>query len=169
MGELAVSRVWTASTPSSDLLSLTPYRQAGRPRRWELDLNASFPLAEGVVTAWPAFLPSSQLVLWATGGVRYLFYPGSVEGMPLLDASRALVSPYLSDPEVVNLEGLRNPGMQIDRARYSLLIGLSTDLYFHQGLFFSPRVLLGIPVLSGISGNGIGFWWELSFGAGWAF
>lgn len=168
LGEVALSRVWTASTPSSKLLSLTPYRQAGRPSRWELDLNVHFPLAEGVVTAWPAFLPAAQLVFSASGGVRYLFYPRSVRGMSILDASTALVSPYLTDDELANLETVRNAGMQIDRARYALLVGFSTDVYFHQGLFFSPRVLLDIPLLSGADGDGVGFWWELSFAVGWA-
>lgn len=169
MGELAITRVSTWSTPSSDLLSLTPYRQAGRPSRYELDFNLAFPLAEGVVTAWPGWFPATQLVFSATGGARYLFYPGSWEGMTLLEASTALIAPYLNDIELENLEGARNRGMAIDRARYSLLAGLQVDVYFHQGAYLSPRALIALPILSGFGNNAIGFWWELSFGLGWAF
>lgn len=169
MGELAITRVSTWSTPSSDLLSLTPYRQAGRPTRWELDFNLAFPLAEGVVTAWPGWFPATQLVFSATGGARYLFYPGSWEGMTLLEGSQALISPYLNEVELSNLESGRNPGMTIDRARYGLLAGLQVDVYFHQGAYLSPRALLGLPLLSGFGGDAVGFWWELSVGLGWAF
>lgn len=169
MGELAITRVSTWSTPSSDLLALTPYRQAGRPSRYELDFNLAFPLAEGVVTAWPGWFPATQLVFSATGGARYLFYPGSWEGMTLLEGAAAAVSPYLNDAELANLEDDRNRGMQIDRARYGLLAGLQVDVYFHQGAYLTPRALIALPILSGLNSSAVGFWWELSFGLGWAF
>jgi hypothetical protein len=167
MGEVAITRAFTWGTDSSDKLSKTPYRQAGRPSRFELDVNLGLPLAEGVVTTWPSFLPPGEIVFSAHAGLRYLFYPGSVSGMKFLDATGALLSPQLGDKEIEALEDVRLPGMQIDRARYGLLGGFSLDVYFQPGAFFSPRVLVSIPILSPVNGSGLGFWYELTLGIGW--
>jgi hypothetical protein len=169
LGEVALTRVRTWGTESSRLLALTPYRQAGRPGRWELDVNLGMPLAEGVATPLPGFLPTAELVLSANAGVRYLFYPESLRGMDFGTASRALLTPQLSEAEERNLEAVRLPGMKVDRQRFGLLVGGSLDVYLQPGVFLSPRAMLGVPLLAGRDGRSVGWWWELSAAAGWAF
>jgi len=169
LGDIAITRVFTQGSESTAKLALTPYRQSGRPNRFELDLNLGYPLAEGVATARPGFFPATELVFSANAGLRYLFYPGSLAGASFADTARSLFAPQLSELEIENLESARLPGMQLERARYSLLTGLSLDVYFQGGGFLSPRVLIALPLLSGFNDSGLGWWWELSLGAGWAF
>lgn len=167
MGEVAVSRVFTWGTDSSQKLSLTPYRQFGRPNRFELDVNIGYALVEGVVTL-PSLLPPAQMVLSANVGLRYLSYPEAFADVALLDIAQALVSPQLSAGEINNLERTRLPGMQVDPARYGLLAGLGLDVYIQPGAFVTPRAMLAIPLLSPVNGTGLGWWWELTLGLGWA-
>lgn len=169
MGELAVTRAFTWETDSTRKLALTPYRQFGRPSRFELDVNVGYALAEGVVTAWPSFFPPAEMVFSANVGVRYLFYPGALGGQKFLDVTTALASPKLTDDELEYLEQSRPGGMQIDPARYSTLAGLSVDVYLQPGAFLTPRVMMALPLLTPANDTGLGFWWELSVAAGWAF
>ena len=169
LGDIAITRVFTQGSDSTEKLALTPYRQSGRPSRFELDLNLGYPLAEGVATARPGFFPATELVFSVNAGLRYLFYPGSLAGASFGDTAKSLFAPKLSELEVENLESTRLPGMQLDGARYSLLTGFSLDVYFQGGGFLSPRVLIALPLLSGVTDSRLGWWWELSLGAGWAF
>ncbi|WNG33965.1 hypothetical protein F0U61_10200 [Archangium violaceum] len=169
LGEIAITRVFTRGSASTEKLALTPYRQSGRPSRFELDINLGYPLAEGVATARPGFFPATELVFSANAGLRYLFYPGSLSGASFGETVTSLFALKLSEREVENLERSRLPGMQLDGARYSLLTGLSLDVYFQSGGFLSPRVMIALPLISGVDGSGLGWWWELNFGAGWAF
>lgn len=166
MLELAFTRVLTWGSSSSEQLALTPYRQFGRMSRVEMDLNGSYPLFEGVATARPGFLPASQFVFSVTAGLRYLYYPGSLAKMTPGEVGAALFAPLLGEAEVNNLKPQLVPSMDLDRARYSLLAGFTLDVYFQPGLFITPRVMLGLPVIS--AGRGIGLWWELSLLAGWS-
>ena len=168
MGEVAVSRAFSWSTDSSEKLSLTPYRQYGRPSRFELDLNVGYPLAEGVVTALPSIVPPAELVFSASAGLRYLFYPGSLDGASFFETAGAALAPRLTARELENLEAQRLPGMHIDSARYGLLAGLNLDIYFQPGAFITPRVLIAVPLLTPFTGTKLGLWWELSLGLGWA-
>jgi hypothetical protein len=165
MGELAITRVLTWGSVSTDKLALTPYRQAGRPSRIELDINVGYPLAEGVATARPGFFPATELVFSANAGLRYAYYPGALSGATFGEVARALIAPSLSAKELENLEGKRPPGMQIDEGRYNLLTGLALDVYFQTGGFLSPRAMIALP----ITGSDLGLWWELTFSAGWMF
>jgi hypothetical protein len=169
MGELGISRAFTWGSDSTEKLALTPYRQIGRPDRYELDFNLGLPVAEGVATAWPGFFPATELVFSANAGFRYLYYPGSTKGENFLNVASTLISPRLSDAELQNLEGDRLQGMQIDRARYGLLAGVSLDVYFGSGGFLSPRAMVALPILSGLTDTGLGWWWELNLGMGWMF
>jgi hypothetical protein len=166
MLEGAVTYVHTWGSFASEQLSLTPYRQFARPSRLEVDVNLSYALAEGVVTPRVAFLPTAELVFSATAGVRYLYYFGSLRGVPAVDVLAALFAPRVTDREADNLEGQRLPGMQIARTRYSVLAGFQVDLYLRPGISVTPRVLLSLPVFSGIPGAGLSWWWELSLGVG---
>jgi hypothetical protein len=169
MGELGLTRVFTWGSDSTEKLSLTPYRQIARPDRYELDVNMGLPLAEGVATAWPGFFPATELVFSANAGFRYLYYPGSTSGERFLTAASRLLTPKLSDAELQALEGNRLPGMQIDPARYGLLAGVSMDMYFGSGGFLTPRAMVAVPIISGLTGTGLGWWWELNLGMGWMF
>lgn len=167
--ELGLSYVWVWDTPSSELLALTPYRQPGRPERIDIDFNIGVPLAEGVVTARFRFIPSIEMVLSAYAGIRYAVYPHGYKGMKPREVGAALISPSLSDLEVENLDPYRLDAMQVDTGRYGLMLGLGDDLYFKQGLFVSPRVMFGVPVLAPISGTELLFWGDLSMVIGVAF
>jgi hypothetical protein len=169
VGELDVTRVQTWSTGNSNELALTPYRQYGRPSRFELDLNASVPLAEGIVTAWPRFFPAAQMVFSVTGGLRYLFYPNAWSGAHFSTVASNIFAPQLSSLEEQNLLERRPPGMQVDPGRYQLLAGFTTDIYFQSGFFLFPRAMIGLPLLEPATQSQLGFWWELSLGMGWAF
>lgn len=170
--ELGVTWVFGSSSDSAQKLALTPYRQFGRPSRLEIDLNVGFPLAEGVATARLGFFPATELVFSVNAGLRYLFYPGALGGISAGDVLKDMFGLKLSQVEYDNLEKTRPAAMQIDGARYSVLVGFSVDVYLQPGLFLSPRVMLGLPVLAGISGpmgpGGLGFWWELTVALGWA-
>lgn len=167
MLELAFTRVFTWGSTSSELLGLTPYRQYARPSRVELDLNASYALFEGVATARPGFIPAAQFVFSVSAGLRYLFYPGSLNNMSAGEVAGAIFAPGLGDTEVTNMNSQMLPGMQLDRSRYQVLAGFQLDVYFQPGLFVTPRVMLGIPLISAPTGRGIGWWWEMSLLAGW--
>lgn len=167
--ELGFSRVWVWDTPSSELLALTPYRQPGRPARWEIDFDVGIPLAEGLVTARPRFVPSVELVLSAHVGLRYAVYPGGFAGLKAREVGAALVSPALSQAEIDNLEDERLDAMQVDPGRYNVMAGLGDDIYFKQGLFLSPRVMFGVPLLAPMSGTELLFWGDVSMVVGVAF
>lgn len=169
LAHVGLNGVWASATPSSDLLARTPYRQAGRPGRLELDLGLSLPIAEGVVTAWPAFFPATEMVLLVTAELRYLFYAGSLHGASASETLKTVLTPHLSAREQGNLEARRLPGMHIDPARYAALVGLTLDIYLHAGFFLSPRVLVAVPVLQGPTGSDLGLWWDVAVGAGYAF
>jgi hypothetical protein len=168
---------WAASfaTSSSDLIALTPYRQAGRPARLELEANVAYPLAEGVTTASAWFVPPAELVLNVIGGARYLLYPQLFfserppSDIPFgLGTAASIVSPVLTDEDVVILERDATPSMAIDRARLQVLLGVGTDVYFQPGIFFAPRALVAIPVLAPLSSTSLGFFWEVTALVGFA-
>lgn len=169
MVEFAAFYVHTWGSEATERLSFTPYRQAGRPSRLEIDLNVGFPLAEGVSTPRFGFLPATELVFSVNAGIRYLYYPGSLNGFDGWRAFGALFAPSMDDDQIKNLEPQRLPGMGIDRTRYNLLVGFSLDVYFQTGVFLGPRVMLALPVFSGFTGSGLGVWWELTMSAGWSF
>jgi hypothetical protein len=163
MGELAINRVFTWGSESTRKLALTPYRQLGRPSRFELDANIAYPLAEGVATARSRFFPATELVFSANAGLRYLYYHGSLSGAGFRGTAAGLIKPQLARRELDNLEARRKPGMQVDGARYNLLTGLSLDVYFRSGGFVTPRVMAALP----LTGSGMEWWWDVSLALGW--
>jgi len=167
IGEVGLSGVRTWGSLSTERLALTPYRQVARPSRFQLELNLGYPLAEGVVTPRLGFFPATEMVFSAVAGFRYSYYPGSLRGFSFGSGAQAVVSPQLSQQELDNLEGARLPAMEIDRSRYGVLPGLSLDVYFVPGTFFTARVMSAPPLLS--FGSKLGWWWELTFAAGWMF
>lgn len=169
MGEAGLTRVFTWSTDSSDKLALTPYRQYGRPSRFELDLNLGYPLAEGVVTPRWSWIPAAEMVFSVQLGFRYSIYPEGFSGLSFGDVAKSLLAPRLTDAELNNLETIRPEGMVIDSARYGLLGGFSLDLYLRPGFFLSPRTMIAIPLLNSATGSNLGWWWEISTTAGWMF
>ena len=164
--ELGASYAAAWDSPSSRLLALTPYRQPGHPDRMELDFAFGFPLAEGIVTTFPGFFPAVQMVFSAYGGLRYLLYPTGFAGMQLRQITGAVFSPSLTDMELENLDSARLASMQIDLGRYGLMLGLSNDLYFKNGLFLSPRVLLAVPLLAPATETELLMWADISLAIG---
>ena len=165
--ELSWVNVW--ETSSSRLLELTPYRQAGRPSRVELGLGAAIPLAEGTVTLAPRLLPAAELVVNGYVELRYLFHPYGFTDMGVKDVAKAILTPQLNDDELANLERVRPGGMQLDPARYEMMLGIGDDLYFDGGFFLSPRVMVALPLLAPVTGTGLGMWGDVRIVAGVAF
>ena len=62
LGEVAVTWVRTKGGQAADQLAQTPYRQVGRPSRFEVDLNVAYPIAEGVATSRPKLFPATEFV-----------------------------------------------------------------------------------------------------------
>ena len=166
--EFGLSHTWVWASKSTELLAMTPYRQPARPQRFEIDLSVGFPLAEGVITAWPGFFPALEMVFNAYGNFRYLVYPSGFSGLSFVDGAAAVFSPTLSQAEKDNLETKRLGGMQIDSARFNLLGGFGTDFYFQSGLFVSARVLLALPLISTVTNTDLFFWYDFSFSIGFA-
>lgn len=166
--ELGVSRAVTWDSPSSEALAYTPYRQPGRPSRFELDVAVGLPLAEGVVTTVPRFFPAVQMVFVAYGGLRYMVYPQAFAKMRPGQVAGAFVSPSLSDHEIDNLERARLDAMQVDPGRFGLYAGFGNDLYFKSGFFVSPRLLVGVPLLAPATRSELWMWADLSLAAGLA-
>jgi hypothetical protein len=167
--ELGLSYVWVRGSESSEQLALTPYRQSGRPSRMELSFAMAYPLAEGVVTVAPAFMPSVELVFNALAEVRYLIYPHGYAGLGFKDVLSSLIAPGFSDDELANLDDNRLPGMQVDPGRYGTLLGLGNDVYFQSGFFFGFKALVAVPLLVLMNDSELGFGFELNITAGLAF
>lgn len=168
MLEFGFLSVETSGSESTSKLALTPYRQGARPSRFELSLTGGFPVAEGVLTPRFSFLPATQWVFNVVGGARYVYYPGQSANMSFLEAVGTMFLPALNEKELGNLDARRPPGMQIIDSRYFFLFGVSSDLYFHSGLYLTPRAMLGLPGASANTSS-LGWWWELSLNLGWAF
>jgi hypothetical protein len=182
MLEGVASYVYVVGTTSSELLGLTPYRQPSRPSRVEIDINASYPLFEGVVTPLFDFIPPSQMVISATVGGRYLFYPEILIGerrwqsqstwtntSTWQDIAQSLGTAQMLEADQTLLEENALGGMAVDPALVHTLAGITLDAYYQPGLFVGARALLNIPALQLVSGTQLGFWWEVSLRAGWAF
>lgn len=160
--EFGLSYVGVWDTPSSRLLSLTPYRQPGRPARLELDVTVALPLAEGVVTTAPRFFPAVEMVFNGYVGLRYLVYPSGFAHMTPGKVTEAIFSPAITDVEIDNLDDNRRTSMQVDPGRYGLMLGFGDDIYFAPGLFLSPRALFAVPILAPITETNLLFWADLS-------
>lgn len=167
--EVGLGYVFVRDTPSSEDLALTPFRQPGRPSRVELDVLVSFPVAEGVVTTAPRWMPALQLVFLASVGLRYSAYPGGMETMKLGERARAVLAPGLTEQETANLDGRRPDAMQIDPARYSPMVAIGNDIYLPQGVFFAPRASLSVPLLAGAVESELRWWGDIALSAGLAF
>jgi hypothetical protein len=167
--EVGVQLYLSDDTPSSELLALTPYRQAGRPAHLELDVNVGYALAEGVVTPLAAFMPPAEVALVALGGVRYLGYWQTFPDRPIQDVGLSLASPQLSQIELERLDNDAPEAMAIDPARLHALVGLAVDAYLQPGLWVSPRAMLAVPVLVPVTNTSLGLFWELTLVVGWAF
>jgi|GEM_PF-986239 len=167
--EVGVQLYLSDDTASSELLALTPYRQAGRPAHLELDLNLGYAIAEGVVTPLAAFMPPAEVALVALGGVRYLGYWQTFPDRPIQDIGLSLASPQLSQIELERLDRDAPEAMAIDPARLHALVGLAVDTYLQPGLWVSPRAMLAVPVLVPVTNTSLGLFWELTLAVGWAF
>jgi hypothetical protein len=167
--EVGVSGVQVWDSLSSELLALTPYRQPGRPDRYELDVSVALPLAEGVVTVRPRFFPAVQMVFSGVADFRYLLYPHGFDELTVRQVAGAVLAPALTAAELANLEDRRLDAMEVDPARYGILAGFTNDLYFKSGFFLSPKVLVAVPLLAPANGTKLFVWPEVSLALGVAF
>ena len=167
--EVGASYVGVWDTPSSKLLAFTPYRQPGRPNRVEVDIGVAYPLAEGVVTSFPGFFPSVQMVFNAYADFRYVIHPTGYKDLTALEVGSAIFSPSLSQAEIDNLNDVRLDAMKVDPGRYGLMLGLGNDLYFENGLFISPKLLLAVPILAPATRTDLLFWADFSLAIGVGF
>ena len=167
--EFQINYVYVRDSRSSRQLALTPYRQPGRPARFELDVGLNWPVAEGVVTPRFNWLPAVDLTLSAYGGLRYMVYPGIYRFDGFLNTLREFTSVNLSSRELEALEDSRLQSMEVVPNRYFLLAGFSSDIYMPAGAFFNLKTLLHIPF--GVNPSTLTPWWwyELSASMGWAF
>ncbi|MBL8952549.1 MAG: hypothetical protein JNK82_17350 [Myxococcaceae bacterium] len=166
--EVGLHYVGVWGSDASTKLSLTPYRQAGRPRRFELDLLAGYALGEGVTTPRWSFIPATELVFMVHLGVRARWYEQELDDTKWDAALGNFFSPRLSDHQVQNMESYRVPGMEIDRTRYDLLMGFSFSVYFQNGAFISPRIMSTTPFVL-LNPSGLSWWWDLTLQLGWSF
>ena len=164
--EIGLHYVEVWDTPSSEIIALTPYRQPGRPSRAELDVGLALPLAEGVVTTVPKVFPAVQLVFNAHVQIRYLFYPTAWSEMTPAEVGRAIIAPALDQKQINNLDEARLDAMAVDPGRYGLMLGFGNDIYFKQGVFVSPRVMLATPVMAPVTDTNMLFWADLSLAVG---
>lgn len=180
--EGAVNNVTVITTPSSRALALTPYLQAGRKERFEIDANVSYPVAEGVVTPLVDVFPPMEMVLQATAAGRYLIYPRAIAGnrdwgdidtytntQTWIDLGGSLASPTLTELDQEVLDPYVPAGMLQDPARLQVLVGATFDVYMQPGLFLTTRALVALPVLAAATNTQLGFWPELSVSLGYAF
>jgi len=167
--EVGVSYVSVRDTSATRDLALTPYRQAGRPKRAELDFGVGIPLAEGVVTTQPRWFPAVQMVLNGYIDLRYRIYPSGYRGLTLGQVARSVVNPQLSPEERNNLEDARLQAMTVDRERFGLLLGIGNDFYFKPGLFLSPRVMFSVPLMAGVTETQLLWWSDAQLAVGAAF
>ncbi len=161
-----VSYVAVSGSVSSRQLALTPYRQPGRPTRLQVDASLLYPLAEGIMTAARDFVPDSELVFSAAGRLSYHFYPSAYRDMTWTQALASTVAPSLSDKALRNLARAGLPGMEVDRARYSLMLGVVTDVYFRRGAFFGVESLVGLPLLGFVTNTKMDYGFELGISLG---
>ncbi len=164
--EGALTYADSADTRSSRLLALTPYRQAGRPSRVELDVGIAMPVAEGIVTVYPRWFPALQLTFEGVVSLRYAYYFGSMQGLRFQEVASRIFAPQLSEEEIDNLEPRRLAAMAVDPARYHLLVGAANTIYLQQGLFVRPMVLLAVPLLVPVTDTDLLFWPDLSLSIG---
>lgn len=169
MVEAALDRVWVADTPSSEQLAFTPFRQPGRPSRFSLDVSLGWPLAEGVVTTAPRWMPALQLVFVGTVGLRYSIYPTAMQGLTLRERIGATFAAGLREEELANLEDSRLDAMQVDPARYTPTVGIGNDIYLAQGVYVSPRATLAVPLLAAAVESELLWWGDITVAVGVAF
>lgn len=166
--EFGVNYVRTWNSSASEIIALTPYRQAGRPSRMAIDFNVGLPVAEGVVTTLPRWFPTVQMVFAAYAGIRYALYPSGFAGLNARQVGGAIFSPSLSQDEIDNLDDARLAAMAVDAGRYNVMLGIGNDLYFKQGVFISPRVMVAIPVLAPASNTELLFWTDVTLAIGFS-
>lgn len=164
--ETSLTFVGVGDSTSSSLLALTPYRQPGRPNRFDVDAALVLPVAEGVVTAFPRWFPAVQMSFNLIADFRYSAYPWAFSGMRPGRIATAILSPSLTEAEIDNLDRFRLAAMEVDPARYGVLVGAGNDIYFKQGFYVSPRLMLAIPLFAAASGSDLLFYTDFTLAVG---
>lgn len=142
-----LAKAFVFSTASADAIALMPYRQAGRPERWELELSGFYPVAEGVVTFRPDFMPAAQMVFSLAADVRYMVYPSLFSGQDFSNGFKSLIATRLSEADKDKLSPSAPAAMKIDSAKISVLTGFNLHLYTSGGLIVSSKAMLALSIL----------------------
>ena len=161
---VGLGKVFVFSTESADAIALMPYRQAGRPERWELELSGFYPVAEGVVTFRPDFMPAAQMVFSLAGDVRYMIYPSLVSGQGFSNGFKSLIATRLSESDKERLSPSAPAAMKIDSAKIAVLTGFNLHLYTSGGLIISSKAMLALSIL----GTALPRHADLTIGLGYA-
>lgn len=164
--QLGLSRIFVAGTDATDALELTPYRQAGRPSRYELDSGIDLTISEGVANQLFDFYPLGQMVLSFQARLRYLIYPTTSKKGAFKDKMRSLFAVELSDEDFDDLSRTAPAGMAVERGRLNALVGLRFDHYAVSGFSLNANLLLALPLR--VSDNDeLKSWWEMAVGVGY--
>jgi hypothetical protein len=164
---LAWHLVQTNTTAASEVISKTPYRQAGRPSRHEVTLGVEMALAEGISTWLPSFLPESQMILFVTADLTLVHYPKAWAQNQGIEKLSSLIKPTLSEAEINSLSQSRPAGMAVNTSRYFTGLGTRLDLMAANGFFATSSLSVLLPILKG--DNALGYVVIPSLGAGYAF
>jgi hypothetical protein len=144
---LGLAKAFVFSTESADAIALMPYRQTGRPERWELELSGFYPVAEGVVTFRPDFMPAAQMVFSLAADVRYMIYPSLLSGQGFSNGFKSLIATRLSESDKERLSPSAPAAMKIDSAKIAVLTGFNLHLYTSGGLIISSKAMLALSIL----------------------
>lgn len=144
---LGLARALVSSTPSADAIALMPYRQAGRPERWELELGGFYPVAEGVVTFRPDFMPAAQMVFSLAADVRYMIYTSLLSGQSVSSGIKSVIATRLSNSDKDRLSSSAPTAMKIDSAKTTVLTGFNLHLYTAGGFIVNSKAMLALSLL----------------------
>lgn len=168
--QLGLARILVANTDATRELAATPYRQAGRPSRFEADFGLETPLSEGVANQLFEFYPLGQMVVSAQARLRYLVYPEVAKSKGgAREVMQSWFATALSDDDVEALSRNTPKAMAIDRGRLNLLGGLRFEHFASSGLAFHADLLLAAPISDSNNAKGLGAWWEMTGGVGFGF
>ena len=144
---------------------MMPYRQLGRPERWEILTGVFYPVAEGVVTLRHPVLPAAQMVLSLAADVRYLIYPSLFSKSDITGGLKSLLSTSLTTEQTDKLTQSAPAGMRVDPGKLNVLVGFNLHLYTSGGFIINAKAMLALALL----GTSMPRHADFSFGIGYAF
>lgn len=156
-------------TPSSRQIGRTPYRQLGRPSRYSLSHQLSYPIFEGIGGHFFDLLESAQFVVSFFTQINMHYYDHLFKPWSSFGNSRDNIKSIFSSslpPETRKIQQMKAPqGMKISDHKWDLLAGMDIFSFFSTGLFVSGAFGIGFPF--GGSDNDKQNIWHARIGAGY--